>query len=165
MNSHAHCRFALAVLIALALAAVAGWFVAPGNERTTTAVSPAPAASPQRADARPATIPAGSPVPTAQSTVINEKDWDIRGSGATALILAAMIAGAAGIGAVFFAPAPHPANARGPQMTGVLDAAVAAVACLAGYSSIAPGAFLETWTRNSRLFLLFFNRSISRSIA
>ncbi len=80
---------------------------------------------------------------------------------ATAVILALLIVGAAVIGLVFFGPK----TVRRPRRS-----EAAATRCVTPgypgtrYSSSAPGAVLETVIRNSRLFLVFFKRSISRSM-
>ncbi|UGT39397.1 hypothetical protein LTV02_25400 [Nocardia yamanashiensis] len=98
----------------------------------------------------------------------------------TASILAFMIAGAALIGLFFYSPRPDadaPAFVRAAlaqtQRRLRRSGAAFATTCLRGaealaheaYSSMAPGAVLETVIRNSTLLLVFFNRSTSRSIA
>ncbi len=113
----------------------------------------------------------------------------------TASILAFMIAGAALIGLFFFSPASprlqRPAKCRQPSRMRAggwvpnpswtypasyphLTKSVVALtkeglrqwrSPSSRYSSMAPGAVLETVIRNSTLLLVFFNRSTSRSIA
>ncbi|MGW4242020.1 hypothetical protein [Nocardia sp. NPDC004722] len=142
---------AAGVLVTLTLLVAVGWWSAPGE--SGNAVGPLSSApNPPRGDA------------TLTYTAVTAPNV----SGAvTALILGFMIAGAALIGLVFFAPTPE--KRRRPRRSGaavVIDLLCAADDLLRqAYSSIAPGAVFETVIRNSILLLVFFNRSTIRSIA
>ncbi|GAB2567298.1 hypothetical protein GCM10027167_88100 [Nocardia heshunensis] len=132
------------VLVTLTLLVVAGWWMAPGE--SGNAVGPLSSApNPPRGDA------------TLTYTAVTAPDYT---GAVTALILGFLIAGAALIAAVFFGPVPQ--TRRRPRRSG---AAVVRNLAQQTYSSIAPGAVLETVIRNSMLLLVFFNRSTIRSIA
>ncbi|QVI21649.1 hypothetical protein KHQ06_00110 [Nocardia tengchongensis] len=140
------------ILTVLALLVVAGWWMTPGKPGTAAGtVNPAP-------------IP-----PQGDDTLAYRAVTASDNTGAvTALILGFMIGGAAMIGLFCFGPVPE--TRRRPRRSGaavVLRCSREAIDCLARqtYSSIAPGAVLETVIRNSMLDLVFFNRSIIRSMA
>ncbi len=136
------------ILALLALMVATGWWLAPGESGNAVGtLSPAP--HPPRGDA------------TITYTAVTAPDYT---GAVTATILGFMIIGAAGIGAIFFSPQkrPSPQIRRRPRRSG---AVVVSSVARATYSSIAPGAVLETVIRNSILLLVFFRRSTMRSMA
>ncbi|GAB0102226.1 hypothetical protein JMUB6875_11930 [Nocardia sp. JMUB6875] len=130
------------ILGLLALMVATGWWLAPGESGNAVGTS-SPAPHPPRGDA------------TITYTAVTAPDYT---GAVTATILAFMIVGAAGIGAIFFSPQTR----RRPRRSG---AVVVSSVARATYSSIAPGAVLETVIRNSMLLLVFFRRSTMRSMA
>ncbi|WP_067818330.1 hypothetical protein [Nocardia inohanensis] len=154
-----------AVLGTLSLLVVVGWCFAPGESGDAVG-NRTPAPTPPHGDG------------TLTYTAVTASAGS---SGAvTAPILAFMIAGAMLIGLFCYAPRPDadaPAYVRialaQTQRRLRRSGAAVATSCLRGtealarelYSSMAPGAVLETVIRNSTLLLVFFNRSTSRSIA
>ncbi|MRH88943.1 hypothetical protein GFY24_16070 [Nocardia sp. SYP-A9097] len=145
------------VLGALLLIVVAGWCVRPGESGRAV-----------RNQILAPTPPHGDGTLTYTAVTVPGAD-----SGAvTASILAFMIFGAALIGMVFYGPKPDrlpaqlPVKRQQPHRSGaVAELNQAKSPAAEPYSSIAPGAVLETVIRNSTLLLVFFNRSTMRSMA
>jgi hypothetical protein len=133
---------ASAFVLMLGLAAI-GWWAAPG-ERATPRTTPTSGDTPYQFTA--------TAVSTGGVTT------------AAALILVTLILGAAVIGVLFFNPrnAVRPAvpAAKKGRSRGCGTSLIST-----RQSSMAPGAVLATCIRNSMLFLDFFSRSISRSMA
>lgn len=129
------------VLVTLALTVIVGWWSVPGESSLAAASEPHP----------------GTDQLTYTAVTVSGESGTV-----TALILGCMIIGASLIGLFFFSPTPAPEIPRRPRRSGAVE--VILFMRLA-YSSIAPGAVLETDIRNSALLLDFFNRSISRSMA
>lgn len=143
--------FAGVVLAGLALAVVVGWWFAPGESGGGTGQASASPAGPHGDGA--ALI----------HTAATASD---SGAGAvTATILGFMIAGAMLIGLFFHSPRPVPILPRKQQRPRRSGAVTVDVVLRQLYSSIAPGAVLETVIRNSTLLLVFLSRSTSRSMA
>ncbi|UFS95711.1 hypothetical protein [Nocardia huaxiensis] len=136
------------ILGTLALLVVVGWLAAPGE--SANAVGPL--------------NPTPAPPPGDGTLTYTAVTAPSVGAGAvTATILGFMIAGAMLIGLLFFSPTPdRTTKRRQPRRSG---AVVTYYLLRQAYSSIAPGAVLETVMRNSTLLLVFFNRSTSRSMA
>lgn len=135
------------VLATLAILVVVGWWTAPGESAHAVGpLNPTPAP------------PLGDGTLTYTAVTASGVGPDA----VTAPILIFMIAGAMLVGLLFFSPRPLPRKRRQPRRSG---AVVAYYLLRQAYSSIAPGAVLETVMRNSTLLLVFFNRSTSRSMA
>ncbi|WP_157574426.1 hypothetical protein [Nocardia jejuensis] len=153
---------AAAILAGLSLTVVAGWCAAPGDSGRAMGNPSAPAHGDGTLAYTAVTVP------------------DASASGAvTATILGFMVFGAALIGLFFYSPRPLPGGPspfefpasqparirRRPRRSGAVVVYNLVRQACSAYSSMAPGAVLETVIRNSTLLLVFFNRSTMRSIA
>lgn len=118
MTSHVQYRVACTVLVTLFMTALIGWLWTGNQDHSVSTAHPIPA--PTQPAAGPPE-PMHYPVPSTSATSSNEQQPAEEDLGPTAVILAAMIAGAASIGRIFFAPATPCKSIRGPRITGALD--------------------------------------------
>lgn len=119
MTSHVQYRVACTVLVTLFMTALIGWLWTGNQDHSVSTAHPIPA--PTQPAAWPPE-PMHYPVPSTSATSSDEQQPAEEDLGPTAVILAAMIAGAASIGRIFFAPATPRKSIRGPRITGALDA-------------------------------------------
>lgn len=146
------------VLAVLSLMVVVGWWCVPGESGGAVGSQPL------------------TPTPPHGDGTLTYTAVTASGSGSgavTATIVGFMIFGAMLIGLFFYSPRPVPVLAvkqQQPRRSGAVVVNTVALQTVSAavrqiYSSIAPGAVLETVIRNSALLLVFFNRSTSRSMA